>query len=79
MSAMQYNSSNVNEVTRAVLNLFFTKKYKKVQKAQTHIAKEKQKRHLFMRIKNIYEEESRLFAYVRFCAFYAFCACKIFS
>ena len=53
MSAKQYNSSNVNEVTRAVLNLFFTKKYKKVQKAQTHIAKEKQKRHLFMRIKNI--------------------------
>ena len=53
MTAKHYNSSNVNEVTRAVLNLFFTKKYKKVQKAQMHISKEKQKRQLFIRIKNI--------------------------
>ena len=57
MSAKQYNSSNVNVVTMAVLNffifLFFTKKHKKLQKAQTYISKEKQKRQLFMGIKNI--------------------------
>ena len=77
------NSSNVNEVIRAVLNFFFfTKRFHTHKKHKTDISEQKQKRQrLYAHKKHRRDKKSliRLFAFLGFLAFQAFCACKIFS
>ena len=76
---MFFKSSIVNEDTRALLNLFifffFCKKISHAQKAQKRLQVNKNKKgSVFVPLKSIQGRRSRLFAYLRFCDFYAFCA-----
>ena len=84
-------SGNVNEVIRAILNFFFF--YGNIlhaQKAQSAYKRTKTKKQHFYMLKNPLRGRKSLihlfpfcaFAWLRLCAFYAFyafCACKIFS
>ena len=76
------DSSNVNEVIRAVLNsLFFlrkdfactksTKSTKNTKMQPSKSTKRYKRTKIKMRLKNILGEKSHLFAYLRFCAFCA--------